>query len=63
MWFQRCLHFSVRGDITVTEASETQVAFKNCVPFTKCIAKIDETTIDDVLRFRFSNVNVQSNRI
>ena len=63
MWFQRCLHFSVRGDITVTEASETQVAFKNWVPFTKCITKIDETTIDDVLRFRFSNVNVQSNRI
>ena len=25
-----------------------QVAFKNCAPFTKCIAKIDGTTIDDV---------------
>ena len=63
MWLQRCLHFSVRGDITVTEAPETQVAFKNCVPFNKCITKLDETTIDDVLRFRFSNVNVQSDRI
>ena len=25
----------------------TQVAFKNCAPFTKCITKVDETTIDD----------------
>ena len=25
----------------------TQVAFKNCAPFTKCFTKIDETTIDD----------------
>ena len=25
----------------------TQVAFKNCVPFTNCITKIDGTTIDD----------------
>ena len=25
----------------------TQAAFKNCAPFTKCITKIDETTIDD----------------
>ena len=25
----------------------TQVAFKNCTPCTKCITKIDGTTIDD----------------
>ena len=25
----------------------TEVAFKNCVPSTKCIIKIDVTTIDD----------------
>ena len=37
----------VRGDITVTAASETQVAFKNCAPFTKFITKIYDTTIDD----------------
>ena len=37
----------VRGDITVTAAPTTQVAFKNCAPFTKCITKIDGTTIDD----------------
>ena len=37
----------VRGDITVVAAPSTQVAFKNCTPFTKCVTKIDETTIDD----------------
>ena len=37
----------VRGDITVVAAPATQAAFKNCAPFTKCIKKIDETTIDD----------------
>ena len=34
----------VRGDITVKAAPATQVAFKNCAPFTKCITKIDGTT-------------------
>ena len=37
----------VRGDITLVAALTTQEAFKNCAPFTKCIIKIDETTIDD----------------
>ena len=37
----------VRVDITVIAAPKTQVAFKNCVPFTRCIIKIDGTTIDD----------------
>ena len=37
----------VRGDITVVAAPAVQVAFENCAPFTKCITKIDETTIDD----------------
>ena len=36
-----------KGNITVIAAPETQVAFKNCAPFTKCIRKIDGTTIDD----------------
>ena len=36
----------VRGDIIVTAAGTTQVVFKNCAPFTKCIIKIDGTTID-----------------
>ena len=37
----------VRGDITVTAVPATQVSFKNCASFTKCITKIDRTTIDN----------------
>ena len=37
----------VRSDITVVVAPATQVAFKNCGPFTNCATKTDETTIDD----------------
>ena len=37
----------MRGDITLVAASATQVAFKTYAPFTKCITKNDETTIDD----------------
>ena len=37
----------VRGDITVTAAAVTQVSFKNCILFTKCITKIGGTTTDD----------------
>ena len=37
----------VKGDVTVTAAPATHVAFKNCEPFTKCITTIDGTTIDD----------------
>ena len=39
----------LRCDITVAAGPAAQVAFKNCVPFTKCITKIDGTTIDDDL--------------
>ena len=41
----------VLGDITVIGASQTQVAFKNCAPLTKCITKINETTIDNAENF------------
>ena len=34
------------GDITVLAVPAAQEAFKNCAPFTKCITKIDGTTID-----------------
>ena len=34
-------------DIAVIAAPATQVAFKNCAQFTKCISKINGTTIDD----------------
>ena len=37
----------VRGNITIIGHQATQVAFKNCVPFTTCVTKIDRTTIDD----------------
>ena len=37
----------VRGDNIVIAAGETQVAFKSCAPFTKCILKIDGITTDD----------------
>ena len=40
-------HILVRGDIAVTTAGATQVAFKNFAPFTKWITKIDGTTTDD----------------
>ena len=35
----------VRGNITIIGHQATQVAFKNCAPFIKCITKIDGTTI------------------
>ena len=37
----------VRGNITIIEHKATQIKFKNYVPFTKCITKIDGTAIDD----------------
>ena len=33
--------------ISIIGHQATQVAFKNCAPFTKCITKIDGTTTDD----------------
>ena len=38
---------AVRGDITVTAAPATQVSYKNCARFTKCITKIDGAKIYD----------------
>ena len=37
----------VTGDITIIGHQVTQVAFKNCAPFTKSITKIDGTVIHD----------------
>ena len=34
------------GNITIIRHQATQVAFKNGAPFTKCITKIDGTTVD-----------------
>ena len=44
MWLHDA-YILVRCDITVTEAPATQVAFKSCAPFTKCITKTDGATI------------------
>ena len=41
------LNTSKGCDIIVVAAPATQVAFKNCAPFTKCIRKIDGTSTDD----------------
>ena len=43
----------VGSDTTVT-APATQVSFKNCALFTKCITKIDGATIDDVEELELS---------
>ena len=37
----------VRGNVTAVAPSITEVAFKTCTLFTKCVSKIDGTTIDD----------------
>ena len=38
----------VRGNITIAGNNGTQVVFKNCVPFIKCITKINGTVIEDI---------------
>ena len=37
----------LRGFSTLSATDAMEVAFKNCAPFTKCITKVDGTTIDD----------------
>ena len=46
MWLHWWLNTS-KDDVNVVAAPATHVAFKNCAPSTKCIIKIDGTTIDD----------------
>ena len=43
----RDAYILVRGDINILGDNGTQLVFKNCAPFIKCITKIDGTTIDD----------------
>ena len=47
LWIYNDAHILEKSDITVTTARQTQVAFKKCGPFPKCIRKIDETTAYD----------------
>ena len=37
----------MKGDIAIIGHEVTQVTFKNCAPFIKCITKIDGTAIDN----------------
>ena len=45
--FILCHYILVKGDIAVLGYYGTQVAFKNCAPFLKCITKIKGTIIED----------------
>ena len=46
-----CDHFDafilVTGDITVNAANNTDVAFKNCAPFSTCKTEINDVFIDE----------------
>ena len=48
-WFDNSnAYILVRGHIFIMGCNlRTEVAFKNCAPFNKCIIKIDGTTTDD----------------
>ena len=37
----------VTGNITVTAANDTDVAFKNCAPFSTCTTKINDMFVDE----------------
>ena len=56
MWLNRWIYILVKGNISVnntaaagaaTNNAAKKVIFKNCVPFTDCISKINNTQIDD----------------
>ena len=59
MWLCWCIYILVKRTITITEAGDDDAAregdernkgviFKNCVPFTKCTSKINDTETDNV---------------
>ena len=56
LWDYRDAYILAKGNVTVNntaaEAATTnnmneKVIFKNCVPFTNCISKVNNTQIDD----------------
>ena len=57
------VYILVWSNIIVIEAPAAQVSFKNCVPFTKCITKIDGTTIDDAEDLDLAMSMLQFDRI
>ena len=46
MWLKRS-YILVKDNIAIIGHQVTEVAFKNCPPFTKCTTKVDGTTTDD----------------
>ena len=44
----------VSGDITVTANNDTDVAFKNCAPFSTCKAKINNVFFDEGNHFHIA---------
>ena len=54
---------TVKGNITIVGHQLTQVAFKNCAPFTKCITKTWWNNNRWCWRFIFNHASVQFNRI
>ena len=57
------VYILVWNNIIVIVAPAAQVSFKNCVPFTKCITKIDGTTIDDAEDLDLAMSMLQFDRI
>ena len=55
MWFYWCSIYVVKGTITLTKDADREfidmrnrpLAFKNNVPFTNCISKINNVLIDN----------------
>ena len=48
MWLEQCLHYIlIRGNTTIMGHQVTELAFRNCASFIKCIPKFDGATIDD----------------
>ena len=41
------MHFLVTGNITVAANNNTDVAFKNCAPFSTCTTKINDIFVDE----------------
>ena len=46
MWLFWCIYL-IRGDVTENATNDTDVAFKNCAPFSKCRRDIKDAFIDE----------------
>ena len=60
------IHITVNStavDGAAPNNTNKKVIFKNCAPFISCISKINNVDIDNAKYNRYSNANVQFNRI